>query len=210
MLTGMPPFYHHDRETLFANIKYARLEVPQTVPRAARSLIEETMERDPSRRLGARNTSDVKAHNFFSGLDFDELMRREVPVPDAVVLPGLSLADGRRASSPPSNPGRGRAPESPFARPRTDASGNGWRARYSRSSGQEAHDEHAETTEGVSGWEFAAVAPPSPMGRDSLGYDSFDTQRSGSGRAPNSPPPTQQQVSPRPTFSPVFRRRGTT
>ena len=50
MLTGLPPFYHPDRETLFANIKHARLVVPQYVPRTARSLIEALMEREPSRR----------------------------------------------------------------------------------------------------------------------------------------------------------------
>ena len=76
MLTGLPPFYHHDRETLFTNIKHARLEaalnglrvihfeslfeVPLYVSRAARAFIEATMERELSKRLGAHLTGQVK------------------------------------------------------------------------------------------------------------------------------------------------------
>ena len=60
MLTGLPPFYHHDRETLFTNIKHARLEVPLYVSRVARAFIEATMEREPSKRLGAHLTGQVK------------------------------------------------------------------------------------------------------------------------------------------------------
>jgi len=39
------------------------------------------MERDPSKRLGATHTSDVKAHSFFASVDFQALLNREVPVP---------------------------------------------------------------------------------------------------------------------------------
>jgi len=56
MLTGIPPFYDRDRETLYANIKHKRLEVPESVPRAASALIYATMDREPSRRLGAEHT----------------------------------------------------------------------------------------------------------------------------------------------------------
>eukprot|EP00932_Pfiesteria_piscicida_P002066 SRR837773.12010.p2 GENE.SRR837773.12010~~SRR837773.12010.p2 ORF type:complete len:379 (-),score=128.68 SRR837773.12010:168-1163(-) len=81
MLTGLPPFYHHDRETLFANIRHARLEVPRYVSTAAQQLIHATMQREPSRRLGASRTWDVREHGYFADLDFEALMRRELPMP---------------------------------------------------------------------------------------------------------------------------------
>jgi len=97
MFTGLPPFYHPDRETLFTNIRHARLQVPRYVPRPGAALIEALMEREPSRRLGAARTSDIKGHPFFASMDFEALMRREVPVPVTPSAPnrggGMSRPD---------------------------------------------------------------------------------------------------------------------
>mmetsp|Transcript_54655 Transcript_54655/g.127234 ORF Transcript_54655/g.127234 Transcript_54655/m.127234 type:complete len:301 (-) Transcript_54655:48-950(-) len=133
MLTGVPPFYHPDRETLFANIKHMPLLVPGHVSTPARAFIHATMEREPSRRLGAASTADVQRHSFFSGLDFAALLRREVPVP-ATTGRDLQLEELPR-----------RSPESPF-----DCADHaaGWLARCSRSK---------DNKMAVSGWEFAAV-----------------------------------------------------
>jgi len=81
MLTGLPPFYHPDRDRLFANIKHATLEVPHYVARSARDLILAMMVREPKERLGSDSTYDIMKHDYFSDLDFDALMRREIPVP---------------------------------------------------------------------------------------------------------------------------------
>eukprot|EP00930_Biecheleria_cincta_P073206 TRINITY_DN60520_c0_g1_i1.p1 TRINITY_DN60520_c0_g1~~TRINITY_DN60520_c0_g1_i1.p1 ORF type:complete len:859 (+),score=132.65 TRINITY_DN60520_c0_g1_i1:31-2577(+) len=145
MLTGLPPFYNHDRETLFANIRHARLEIPQYVSGSARALIEATMEREPSRRLGATRTTDVQEHSFFSEINFAALMRREVSVPQ--------FSSNREQNSPPWRSRRdSRAPESPFARADRAA---GWRGRYARS----PQNRMAENDAGVSGWEFSFVPP---------------------------------------------------
>merc|ERR1719271_492178 len=61
MLTGMPPFYHPDRETLFTNILHAQLRIPYFVSQPAASLIQALTEREPPRRLGANRTSDIQA-----------------------------------------------------------------------------------------------------------------------------------------------------
>ncbi|CAE7371079.1 pkgB [Symbiodinium natans] len=148
MLTGLPPFYHHDRETLFANIKHARLEVPLYVSRIARSFIEATMEREPAKRIGGHHTSDVKGHVFFADVDFAQLMRREVPPPEAHPSDEPSLSWNRHGPLGLA----GRAPESPFAR-----ADRGWRGRYTR--GQNSSSER-----GVSGWDFSFVPPTRSSG----------------------------------------------
>lgn len=145
MLTGLPPFYHPDRETLFANIKHARLEVPEYVPKAARSLILSTMEREPSRRLGAAGTVDVQQHQFFSEIDFDALMQRKVPVPAFAFAQALRPWCGER----PASPLHRAVPESPFGRVARAAS---WRA----SRGAEGNSAP------VCGWTFAAI-PSLPL-----------------------------------------------
>jgi len=98
MLTGMPPFYHRDRDTLFANIRHAPLQIPNYVSRTAASLIEALMEREPSRRLGASKTSDACSHPFFAQLDWEALARREIPVPQSTE-PQSPAPERRQAST---------------------------------------------------------------------------------------------------------------
>jgi len=81
MLTGMPPFYNPNREKLCYNIKHARLSIPLWVTSPASSLIRALLEREPTARLGANDSNDVKKHEYFEEMDFDALMKREVPPP---------------------------------------------------------------------------------------------------------------------------------
>jgi serine/threonine protein kinase len=84
MLTGMPPFYHSERDTLLHNIKYGRINVPDSVPKLASCLIHALMQREPTARLGANGTHQVKCHEYFADIDFDMLMRREMPPPVSI------------------------------------------------------------------------------------------------------------------------------
>lgn len=81
MMSGMPPFYHHDREQLFRNIELARLRIPTYVPPMAADLIGNLMNRDPTQRLGAKNTKDAEQHRWFEPIDFGKLLRREIAPP---------------------------------------------------------------------------------------------------------------------------------
>lgn len=85
MVVGQSPFYHPDRETLINHIKYAHLVVPPIVSEGCTLLIKAMMERDPSKRLGAKCSADVQGHVFFAEMDWAALMRREVPFPSNVV-----------------------------------------------------------------------------------------------------------------------------
>jgi len=97
MLSGSSPFYHDDRETLYANICYSKLHIPYDFSNAAASFVSRTMQRDPSQRLGAAQTVDLKGHAFFENLDWEALMRREVPIP-VIPLEGSGLGDSMRDS----------------------------------------------------------------------------------------------------------------
>merc|ERR1712070_286755 len=109
LLTGRPPFYDKDRDTIFKNIQYARLDIPSIVSQPAKALIEAVMDRHPSRRLGATCTQDVQKHRFFAAIDFHAVMRREVTVQGAPASP--AAAQDRRSRSTAS-PGR---PENPLS-----------------------------------------------------------------------------------------------
>lgn len=146
MLTGLPPYYHPDRETLFTNIKYARLRIPDYVSRHASQLIQALMQREPSQRLGATHTSDVQHHPFYQSIDWSKMMRQEVPVP-APYDASFSLWRSERSSSGFRS---GREPrKSPFG---DQVRSNGWRGNGPRSTGSNA------LGRAVSGWEFASAS----------------------------------------------------
>lgn len=89
MLIGLPPFFHREKERLRQNIASQPLELPSCLPGEAASLIAATMEREPDLRIGARDTAEVKKHEFFNKIDFDALAARQVPAPPLPDLPPI-------------------------------------------------------------------------------------------------------------------------
>mmetsp|Transcript_113450 Transcript_113450/g.315916 ORF Transcript_113450/g.315916 Transcript_113450/m.315916 type:complete len:941 (-) Transcript_113450:23-2845(-) len=134
ILAAHPPFYSRNRETLFRNIATAALHAPPRASPRAAQLIHALMQRDPAQRLGARKTSEVRSHPFFSCLDWARVLRREVPVPPLRRGSRLSSADGD-GDTKVASPFEGRLEA---------------QVRRSLSSG----------SRDVEGWEFATPGPP--------------------------------------------------
>lgn len=83
MVCGSPPFYSSNRDQMFNNIQRAELKFPQTISPECKSLIKELMNREPMKRLGAgkRDAAEIKVHSFFNELDWDAILRKEIPPP---------------------------------------------------------------------------------------------------------------------------------
>lgn len=88
LITGVPPFTAERPEMIFDNILNRKIPWP-TVPcdmsRDAQDLIDRFLNYDPDRRLGAHGSSEVKAHPFFKGVNWDTLALQKaafVPNPD--------------------------------------------------------------------------------------------------------------------------------
>jgi len=88
MLCGITPYFNRDKNVLLRNIAMGRLHVPEIVSEVSESLIRMLMCKDPAKRLGAHRTSDIRSHAAFEGLDFEKVLKREVPVPALNVSPG--------------------------------------------------------------------------------------------------------------------------
>jgi len=101
MLVGSPPFYHPDRETLCNNIKFGKLTIPSKLPEGARSIIGSLLERKPAKRLGCKDTADVKTDPFFNSIDFDALMRGEVKIVSRHFDPPAPDPLGKEDETPP-------------------------------------------------------------------------------------------------------------
>lgn len=80
LLQGVPPFKGRSREQTWQQIREAPLQLA-ALPSLAASFVADTMRRVPAERLGAASTGEVQGHQFFAGVDFEALLRLEVPVP---------------------------------------------------------------------------------------------------------------------------------
>lgn len=83
MLTGLPPFYCHDRERLFEKIRKSELHYPASLSEKAKDVLRGLLTKDPQRRLGSgpNDAEDIKRHPFFESINWEQLMRGEVPAP---------------------------------------------------------------------------------------------------------------------------------
>ena len=79
MLSGLPPFYDENIETMYKKIMTETLTFPDHFSPEACDLLKGMLTRDPAKRLGSvRGAEDVLRHPFFADLDVEGVMLREV------------------------------------------------------------------------------------------------------------------------------------
>jgi serum/glucocorticoid-regulated kinase 2 len=106
MLTGLPPFYDENTNEMYRKILSEPLHFPDhdIVPPAAKDLLTKLLNRDPTQRLGANGSAEIKAHPFFHAIDWLKLlMRKYDPAFRPSVVDALDTAnfDPEFTSEPP-------------------------------------------------------------------------------------------------------------
>lgn len=81
MLSGLPPFFDKNRQMMYKKILESELRPPGFMSPAAVDVCSRLLVRDPPARLGYGGAADIKAHPFFTGLDWTALERMEIPSP---------------------------------------------------------------------------------------------------------------------------------
>ncbi|KAJ7621162.1 kinase-like domain-containing protein [Roridomyces roridus] len=81
MMTGLPPFYDENVNTMYQRILTDPLNFPLDMPSEARSVMTGLLQRDPTRRLGAHGSEEIKKHPFFSKIDWNRLLAKKYPTP---------------------------------------------------------------------------------------------------------------------------------
>jgi serine/threonine protein kinase/DNA-binding response OmpR family regulator len=81
-LYGYPPFHAETPNLVFDNILSRNIdweEDTMDISPAARDLMERLMCTDPKERLGSRGMEEIKAHPFFEGIDWQDIVSKEGP-----------------------------------------------------------------------------------------------------------------------------------
>jgi serum/glucocorticoid-regulated kinase 2 len=82
MLTGLPPFYDENVNTMYQRILHDPLRFPEDMPADAKSVITGLLCRDPSRRLGVNGAEEIKRHPFFARhINWPKLIAKKITPP---------------------------------------------------------------------------------------------------------------------------------
>lgn len=81
MLTGLPPFYDENVQEMYRKILEDPLRFPDDVDKDARHLLVALLTRDPTKRMGASGSAEIKAHPFFRDIDWKKLMAKKIQPP---------------------------------------------------------------------------------------------------------------------------------
>ncbi|PBK71446.1 Pkinase-domain-containing protein [Armillaria solidipes] len=82
MMTGLPPFYDENVNTMYQRILTDPLHFPSDMSVEAKSVMTGLLQRDPSRRLGANGGEEIKRHPFFARyIDWNRLLAKRYPPP---------------------------------------------------------------------------------------------------------------------------------
>jgi serum/glucocorticoid-regulated kinase 2 len=90
MLTGLPPFYTSDREELFERIKLGSVKYPSNFSPSLKDLLTQLFIKDPEKRLGSGSDGpkNIKKHAWFSGVNWDDFLKKSVRAPFKPVIKG--------------------------------------------------------------------------------------------------------------------------
>ncbi|KAI6032641.1 kinase-like domain-containing protein [Pisolithus orientalis] len=82
MMTGLPPFYDENVNTMYQRILSDPLIFPPDMPSEAKSVMIGLLHRDPTRRLGANGGEEIKRHPFFAKyIDWHCLLQKKIQPP---------------------------------------------------------------------------------------------------------------------------------
>ncbi|XP_018896787.2 serine/threonine-protein kinase Sgk2 isoform X1 [Bemisia tabaci] len=83
MLYGLPPFYSRNTEEMFDLILFHPVPLKPGISRQARSILSQLLEKNSSKRLGSGygDFDDVKRHEFFSTINWDDLVAKRIRPP---------------------------------------------------------------------------------------------------------------------------------
>jgi serum/glucocorticoid-regulated kinase 2 len=82
MMTGLPPFYDENVNTMYQRILTDPLNFPADMPSEAKSVMIGLLQRDPTRRLGVNGGEEIKRHQFFARyIDWSKLLAKRIPPP---------------------------------------------------------------------------------------------------------------------------------
>ena len=86
LISGAPPFFSQDENLMYKNISENKLLFPEFFSEELKDLLKKMLNKNPKERIGIENDkSDLKNHEFFSDINWDDIMKKKVKPPVEMV-----------------------------------------------------------------------------------------------------------------------------
>ncbi len=80
MIGSRTPFYNISRKEMFSEIIHSNPKFPPYFTLSSKAILCELLKKDPSVRLGTNGAHEIKAHEFFRLIDFEQLYAQATDV----------------------------------------------------------------------------------------------------------------------------------
>ena len=82
LVSGAPPFFNQDENLMYKNISENKLLFPDFFSEELKDLLRKMLDKNPKNRIGIENDkSDLKNHEFFKDINWDDIMKKKVKPP---------------------------------------------------------------------------------------------------------------------------------
>ena len=82
LITGLPPHYSEDKDEMYTNIIYTQLSFPPGPSEDVKDFLLELLEKDPSKRLGAKlGLRELKEHKWCKDIDWNLVYKKGLKPP---------------------------------------------------------------------------------------------------------------------------------
>ena len=86
LISGAPPFFNQDENLMYKNISENKLMFPEFFSEELKDLLRKMLDKDPKKRIGIENDkSDLKNHEFFKDINWDDIMKKKNAPPVEMV-----------------------------------------------------------------------------------------------------------------------------
>ena len=81
MICGSPPFFSNNIKILYKNISQSKLMLHDYFSDELKDLLSQLLCKDPQKRIGVLDKSELKNHEWFKGIDWEKLAKKEIEPP---------------------------------------------------------------------------------------------------------------------------------
>ena len=86
LISGAPPFFSQDENLMYKNISENKLMFPEFFSDELKDLLKRMLDKNPKNRIGIENDkSDLKNHEFFRDINWDDIMNKKIKPPVEMV-----------------------------------------------------------------------------------------------------------------------------
>ena len=86
LISGTPPFFSQDENLMYKNISENKLLFPEYFSEELKDLLKKMLNKNPKERIGIENDkTDLKNHEFFRDINWDDIMKKKVKPPVEMV-----------------------------------------------------------------------------------------------------------------------------